>query len=50
MMAIISAMAGGAKVFPVQFNDNAAWQVSNTFFGEFNSDFLSIQQKTKLSV
>jgi hypothetical protein len=27
MMAIITAMAGDVKAFPVQFNENAAWKV-----------------------
>jgi hypothetical protein len=32
MMAIIAAMTGSTRAFPVQFNENAAWQVSNLTF------------------
>jgi len=32
MMAIIAAMTGSTRAFPVQFNENAAWQVFNFTF------------------
>jgi hypothetical protein len=32
MMAIIAAMTGSTRAFPVQFNENAAWQVFNLTF------------------
>jgi len=36
MMAIIAAMTGSTRAFPVQFNENAAWQVSNLTFVWFD--------------